>query len=387
MWRMIDRVMRRFRSFTALLSVLATALPALVAPLGSAAAAPAAPAPEERVRLAAVGGPVRMAEVPLGRQRLTARLRSTTYRMVAVTWRGADPTVQVRTRGVRSGWSGWRELETLEDGPSVGSPEGNGRRGTGLAWVGRSDGVQVRAAGDRYDDLELVLLDPGRLPTDTEEPALARTTASASGPSADTAPAPRLRSRAAWGADESWRSGEPRYNWTIQQVHVHHTASSNRYSRADVPGIIRGMYRYHTRSLGWSDLGYNFVVDKFARTWIGRAGGAWKPVRGAHTLGFNHTSVGVAVLGSFQSTNPTWDAQSELVRLAAWKLDRYDRRPSGWITVYSQGSDKYPRGTRPRLRVIDGHRDTNDTACPGWRLYDRLDSIRSRTQKRTDWFS
>ena len=31
-----------------------------------------------------------------------------------------------------------------------------------------------------------------------------------------------------------------------------------------------------------------------------------------------------------------------------------------------------------RLPVIDGHRDTNQTACPGERLYDRLPAVRRR---------
>ena len=54
---------------------------------------------------------------------------------------------------------------------------------------------------------------------------------------------------------------------------MHHTVTANDYRRRDVAGLIRGMYRYHTASLGWSDLGYNFLVDRFGRSWVGRAGG------------------------------------------------------------------------------------------------------------------
>ena len=55
-----------------------------------------------------------------------------------------------------------------------------------------------------------------------------------------------------------------------------------------------------------------------------------------------------------------------------------------WVT--SQGSDRYPAGERVRLPVIDGHRDTNQTACPGRYLYDQLPRIRDRTQRRVDRF-
>ena len=100
-------------------------------------------------------------------------------------------------------------------------------------------------------------------------------------------PGPVLLGRRDWAADESWRNGDPRYNDTIEQAHVHHTANSNDYGEQDVPALMRGMYWYHTHSLGWSDIAYNFVVDRFGRAWVGRAGGVNRPVRGAHTLGFN----------------------------------------------------------------------------------------------------
>jgi uncharacterized protein with LGFP repeats len=174
------------------------------------------------------------------------------------------------------------------------------------------------------------------------------------------------------------------YNRTIKQAHIHHTAGTNAYSRSDVPAIIRGDYWYHTQVLGWSDLGYNFVVDKFGRIWEGRAGGIDRPVRGAHTLGFNHESFGVAAIGNIDSTAPPPELVRSLVRLSAWKLDRYDRQPSGYTRVRSEGSDRYPEGTWVRLPVIDGHRDTNQTACPGDALYAKLPEIRRRAQARAD---
>ena len=146
---------------------------------------------------------------------------------------------------------------------------------------------------------------------------------------------------------------------------MHHTVTANDYRRSDVAGLIRGMYRYHTASLGWSDLGYNFLVDRFGRSWVGRAGGPARRVRGAHTLGFNNTSTGISVIGNFEDAAPTTEVINAIVRLAAWKLDREGGVPSGTVRVRSQGSDRYPAGTTPRLPVIDGHRDTNQTACPG----------------------
>jgi hypothetical protein len=146
------------------------------------------------------------------------------------------------------------------------------------------------------------------------------------------------------------------------------------------------MYRYHTSNLGWSDIGYNFLVDRFGRLWVGRAGGAARPVRGAHTLGFNATSTGVSAIGNFELVTPTAAMLSAIVRVAAWKLDLYGRKPMGHAEVLSEGSDKYRSRQVVDLPVIDGHRDTNDTACPGQHLYDSLPLIRKRAAARIDKF-
>jgi len=331
------------------------------------------------IQLAGVGGSgLREASVPLGGRLsrrsdgwLSASVETATYSLIGVTWRGTPTRAALRTHGT-DGWSGWQRLDVL--GPQEGDV-----RGTELLWAPDSDGFEVKVAGER-EELTVELIDPGELATDSTPKAIPP------GDDTDRAPRPRLFTRDDWGADESWRDGGPWYVHTIKQVHIHHTATGNNYARKDVPALIRGMYRYHTKSLGWSDLGYNFVVDRFGRTWVGRHGGYWRPVRGAHTLGFNHSSVGVALLGNYTKKAVSWRAVQALVNLAAYKLDPYDRRPRGWIQVTSHGSDLYREGKVVRLKVIDGHRDTNQTACPGDRLYDKLSRIRKWTEHRVDRF-
>ena len=338
------------------------------------------------------GSDVRSLDVPLtdsldrarGGAVTTGPIGTSGFSLVGFTWRGAwDPHLQVRTLS-RRGWSRWQAVPRLHDVPDTGTEGIAGQRASQPWWVGRSTGIDVRVtAGVR--DLTMALIDPGTHPTDRS----ARRAANVGKPNAeepDAAPRPYIRSRKSWGAKERWRNGGPYYNRTIKQVHVHHTATGNDYRGKDVPALLRAIYRYHTHNLGWSDIGYNFLVDRFGRNWQGRAGGSARPVRGAHTLGFNDTSTGVAVLGTYTDKSPNEKVLKALVHLAAWKLDRYHRKPKGKVTVYSRGSDKYPAGTKVRLRVIDGHRDTNDTECPGGLLYDELTAIRLRTQNRVDRF-
>ncbi len=273
-------------------------------------------------------------------------------------------------------------MPTLHDLPDLQSEEATGTAGTDLVWIGAADGVQVDVLGDRPKDLTLVLLHPTAVRSGLS--ALHRSTGGDKRGKPRRAPHPELLRRADWGAERSWRPSGIAYNSSIRQVHVHHTVNSNTYTKDDVPGLIRGMYRYHTHNLGWSDIGYNFLVDRFGRTWVGRAGGARRPVRGAHTLGFNATSSGVAVIGNHETEKPGDDVLDALAALAAWKLDRYDADPRGHVTVTSEGSDNYAAGGSVRLPVIDGHRDTNDTACPGRYLYEALPEVRRRARAIVD---
>ncbi|MDQ4084479.1 MAG: N-acetylmuramoyl-L-alanine amidase [Actinomycetota bacterium] len=366
------------KTAAAALAAVTAAAVSLPPPAGAGGSAPAPHRADGAVQahVLPLGAAHGLQPVPGGVR--SAPLVTRPYTMVALTWRGAaTPEVEVRTR-TEGTWTDWHDLHLLT-GPAA------DRSGTELLWAGRSDGVQVRLDGDAGRRTRIHLVDSATLPADVR---------SAGGrvgeaPSPDTvdateAPQPQLRSRGDWGADESWRSGAPVYNETIKQAHVHHTATSGTYTRSEVPALIRGLYFYHTQVLGWSDLGYNFVVDRFGRIWEGRAGGVDRAVRGAHTLGFNHASFGVAALGEYDHTRPSPELLRGLVRLSAWKLDAYDREPAGYARVRSEGSDRYPEGQWVRLPVIDGHRDTNETACPGERLYAELPEIRRRAQQRVD---
>lgn len=373
------------------LSTAAAALALTGALVAGSPVADAAPAPtpgaRPDLRLAAPAGQVvRSASVRLGADRLqptvsgarTDRLSTTTYSMVGFTWRGPNPDVMLRTR-TDGTWTAWRSVPPLTDGRAA-----DGRSASSLLWVDRSQGIQVRTSRRTPEALHLVLINPGVLPSDSaaSDPAEA-TTALPRTATVGSAPQPELHTRKEWGADPSLRNGSPVYTHRLKQIHVHHTATGNDYSRADVPGILRGIYRYHTQTLGWFDIGYNFLVDRFGRAWVGRSGGVNRLVRGAHTLGFNEHSVGIAVIGNLQSRAPWPEAVTAIVKLAAWKLDAHGRDAEGTVRVTSTGSDKYPDGTTVRLPVIDGHRDTNDTECPG-RAYGKLPEIRNRAQWRID---
>ncbi|MFC5850786.1 N-acetylmuramoyl-L-alanine amidase [Streptomyces chlorus] len=190
-------------------------------------------------------------------------------------------------------------------------------------------------------------------------------------------PRPGIVTRGGWGADESLREKSFVYTDKVDAAFVHHTATGNNYTCAQAPSVIRSIYRYHTGSMGWRDIGYNFLVDKCGKIYEGRAGGVANPVLGAHTLGFNSDTMGVAVLGTFDSTKPPAVAVTGVAQLAAWKLGLYGMDPSEKTYLTSGGGNLYEKGTKVRLNVISGHRDGFNTECPGGKLYDKLGTARS----------
>ncbi len=108
-----------------------------------------------------------------------------------------------------------------------------------------------------------------------------------------------------WGADESIRRGPPSYAADVRFAIVHHTAGRNDYTRAEAPAIVRGIQLFHVQGNGWNDIGYNFLVDRFGTIYEGRFGGVDRNVIGAHALGFNTGSVGIALLGTYGNTKPS----------------------------------------------------------------------------------
>ena len=159
---------------------------------------------------------------------------------------------------------------------------------------------------------------------------------------------------------------------------VHHTAGSNDYSPQDSAAIVRSIYAYHTRTLGWCDIAYNALVDKYGQVFEGRAGGMDRPVEGAHTGGFNKDTWGVAMLGNFEDVPPTPILVRTVGRLLGWRLGLDHVDPRGTVVLTSDGGSftHFPRGATPTLPTIFTHRDVGNTECPGNAAYAAMDQIR-----------
>jgi hypothetical protein len=271
--------------------------------------------------------------------------------------------LRVRTSVDGQSWTEWVATERFDpdDGPDAGTKEAEGDRSHRFAepiWVEEANHLQVELP-DGVDGVEGSLraevIDSVGLAGQKVE----RRVVPVEPASADAVDRPRIISRAGWGANESWRRGSPSRASSVHTGVVHHTATSNSYS--DARAVMRSMYNYHTNTLGWSDLGYNIVVDQQGNVYEGRAGGLDRGVIGAHARGHNTGSFGVSVIGNFQHVEPPRAALRALERVIAWQSSVYGINPEGWVNG---------------RRTIVGHRDVGNTACPG-RIQNHLPSIRS----------
>ncbi len=382
----------RGRPPAVLLAVLLAVCAAVLTLPSTPAGARSADAPADRavMRGAAGGGSVTSLPLTLAPNggRVLAPRTVRRFELLGVGWDGparalAGGTVRVRTRDAVTGaWSGWRELDADgEDGPDP-AAAGRGPRGaTAPLWTGPSDGVAVEVTpgpAGPPPGLRVELVDPGGGARSTGARTVPAEPPSGGRRIGHQAPRPEIVTRAGWGADESIREPDLVYTGPVRVVFVHHTATATAYECSDAPRLIRAVYQYHVQSNGWRDIGYNFLVDRCGTVYEGRAGGTDLPVHGAHTLGFNTDSAGVAAIGTYVTDEPPPALLTGVTRIAAWKLGLTDQDAGGSTTMVS-GSDGslYPAGTEAAFRAVSGHRDAFNTECPGTALHARLPELRA----------
>ena len=359
-----------------------------VAPLASAAPIPSTtpsaavqPTTVEQLPLSSVAvvaavvpappaGPVQVPQAQTAGTVVRELTRGTTFSMAAITWKTATPTdMQVRGKEDNGAWGPWHLLAPI-DSARDGVAASNG---TDPVFLGHTHTLQVAAAAADPSQVSLVVLAPDEQPTSA---AVARSaqygSAALSGPF--------IISRAAWGADERLHCSTPEYSASVKAAVVHHTDGINNYSPEQSASIVRGIYVYHAQTLGWCDIGYNALVDRYGQIFEGAAGGLDRAVIGAHAGGFNTNTVGVAMMGDHTSVPPTEPELDALARYLAWQFKLWGLDPHGGTQLTSGGGiyTGYPAGTVVSVPQLMGHRDVDLTACPGNVGYAYLANIRDR---------
>ncbi|MDO5081455.1 cell wall-binding repeat-containing protein [Buchananella hordeovulneris] len=234
-------------------------------------------------------------------------------------------------------------------------------------------GGQVTDANIRVIDVD----DAGQVdPVPAPEQSIAPL--SGTNPAADLTTAaarPVIHTRAQWGANESWN------DWGVDPIRVegavvHHTAGTNNYSAADVPGILRGIYHYHAVTLGWGDIGYNVLVDKYGNAWQGRRGDVYTVTsQGAHALGANDETFGISLLGDHSHLTPSPAALDAIADVLAFKLQQAGVAPRGTMQL----TTRLGTSTVPTI-LPHRHVPSNATTCPGNGFMTKWEDLLNRVE-------
>lgn len=302
--------------------------------------------------------------------------------IVGATWAGNTglEKVEYRTQEKNGQWGGWQELPRDDaDGPDEGTAEASvATYGTEPLVVPEDTAIEIRT--DQKSQIFVAETDAtpvGSPAGSVVSPAPAHAAGKSQIGGFSYTP------RKAWGA-KSPRKGCPvETTKTNKAVVIHHTAGSNRYSRSDVPAIMRGIQNYHMNGRGWCDIGYNMTVDKWGNIYEARSGGLTTAVIGAHAMGFNTGTFGVSVLGTYNKPVSS-DVISSLQNIVNWQAQLWGYDPTGTVKLKSRGGPKYKKGTVRELPRVFGHKDVGNTDCPGRGLYGQLKQIRVKKTVKTD---
>lgn len=164
---------------------------------------------------------------------------------------------------------------------------------------------------------------------------------------------------------------------------VHHTAEDSTalltWGIEAVKEVIRNIYKYHTFSQWWWDIGYNFLIDPFGNIYEWRSWGEWTV--GAHDKWNNTASVWISLLGNFDVQQPTNETLDALVKLLAVLAKKYNIDPLA-RTMYHEEIKTAPYITSSENYTIAWHRDAGSTSCPGENIYTILPTIRQEVKEK-----
>lgn len=300
---------------------------------------------------------------------------------LAVRWDGAP--AEIRLLGADA-WGPWQSL-------TPGCPTGKDEDPQGpqppSAFVdaGRSSGYEIRTAGS--GDVVVTELN-------TVDGPLRKAENPQNGmplPGGHIAPVTYL-SRAAWGANESYRfrpDGTEKWPvaaYPIQTINVHHQGD---LVSPDYGSAVRSLYRYLAIEKNNGDHTYHLYIDPNGVVYEGRHSGddgmpLFKPgpdgrpllANAGHTVGWNAGSLGICMLGDLTKVAPTAAAIDALTTVIAG-ISRVGGFAPPATTTYLNPVNAYTR----EIKRVSGHKDWAATACPG-DLYAHLKDIRTEAAGR-----
>lgn len=170
----------------------------------------------------------------------------------------------------------------------------------------------------------------------------------------------------------------------IKSIVVHHTDTAKWMSSYEA---VKSIYRFHTLTRWWWDIGYNYLIWYNWEIFEGRAG--WDYVVWAHAIRNNRSSVWVAIIWRYWTEKASDKQYESLKKLTKYLAEKY------WIDLNNQ-NDYHRDCVWPSCKFyIDSykasslvwHRDVGNTSCPWNALYKQLQTLKSELKNETKWYT
>lgn len=189
-------------------------------------------------------------------------------------------------------------------------------------------------------------------------------------------PQPGICTRACWGARAP--SGGIGQSSVLNRAIIHHTADVGQFNTTSLAASqanMRTLQNYCMDNLGYSDIMYNFCVDKLGNIFEARSGSMTSLPNSAHD-GVNSGSFGFTLMGYF---HPPYNHVAPSAMLTAYYNLIAWRMPSGWSPYGAGAYGAYTAG----VGWLAGHKNVFSTACPGDNIYPNLitDNVNSGSMR------
>jgi hypothetical protein len=302
-----------------------------------------------------------------------------------------EPELRWRAKTTDGTWTDWDLVPVLDeyDGPDPDTDEATvaaqrqarGWRSDAI-WVGAATHLELEVVEGDPGAMEITFIDTAGLSEGRVERALRSfRSLSTTAPAEASTSRPRIISRAEWGASTACESGTITTTTPHFSV-IHHTVTINNYTQEQAAQQVRNIYHWHTAchgsGMGWADIGYNFVIDRFGNIYEGRRGGVDRGVIGAHAYGYNTGSIGIALMGEYNSVAPSTAAVRSLDALLAWKFAHHSI-PVDLASRTIANGNSIPRLVGHRnVRGAYQANPSTTTDCPGQLMNDRMPGVRDR---------
>ncbi|MCY3629198.1 MAG: N-acetylmuramoyl-L-alanine amidase [Bacteroidota bacterium] len=185
--------------------------------------------------------------------------------------------------------------------------------------------------------------------------------------------APHIRRRTEWGAQPFRGTPIPLNRPSYDYMTLHHTAGFAATTLAEGLEQVRRIQDFHQNGRGWSDIGYQFLMDQEGRLYQGRPflnesepfNQGPRLAHGAHAGGANTGNIGISLMGCYHPPEGarcrdemTFSAIDSLVATFGFMSERYEVPPDN----------------------MRGHRDFGSTACPGDNNYRMLSDFMMKVE-------